>query len=429
MIGNSNEPGVTATVDSAPSVTSSAPSPGDPVVIAAADLASGDASAGEVYSVSDSVKSQRLFGKESALHQQVEYALYHGAQPVLAVAPGTSDKSEDLSGIGTTTYSLSGVPTEDVEEFSCTIDSNEKTVKVVYKPVDMVSVASGEVAVNPVTGEVALDSAPSSSGTFGYTSLDHSVAFNAVAAYDGNIDFVAPRKETPEVVSAAAGTVNQMAAEETLAMLVAGVPPYMDPASFTNSFDDSRVQLLAGTRTESGKSAIGAYAGERAQLGLTSTPINSRLNLGERLVRRLDETQRGNFISKNVVPLERVGASARVADDINTVSDDNAQEANIRYGFTRLVVDYLIETTMNIESSFVGRFNSPGVVGQLQDLLDKEARPLNDSDVIYSNDVTVEMVDPTTARVVVRADVAEPIRFIENDFLIGNDLTLQNADE
>ena len=95
--------------------------------------------------------------------------------------------------------------------------------------------------------------------------------------------------------------------------------------------------------------------------------------------------------------------------------------------FPRLAVDFIIETVQTIEKPFVGKFNSPGAIEQLQDLLNKETRTLQESNVVYEYEANVTMVSPTKAKVTFRADVAEPIRFIENEFVIGQNLTLQNS--
>jgi hypothetical protein len=158
----------------------------------------------------------------------------------------------------------------------------------------------------------------------------------------------------------------------------------------------------------------------RSAAGLDTTAINQRLTLRSPLRQSYDETERSTLIDKNVTPLEKIGTSARVADDLTTVSDDNAEEANYKYGFTRLAVDFLVSTSHDLEEPFVGKFNSSGVMGVFQKLLNKEARPLNQSNVIYDHDVKVTMLSPTRAKVVFQADVAEPIRFIENEFIIGN---------
>lgn len=428
MIGNSNEPGVTSSVTSALSVSTSGPSPGTPVIVGGADLSGSDsATAGEVYSVADSSEAQTLFGKNSRLTKNILDALNMGAEPVIAVAPPETTESKDLSSLGSSEGSLSNPAKEDVDDITVTVDSSDKTVSLVFKDVANYTVESGEAVLNPTTNNFKLDSAPSSSGSFEYTALDYSAALDAVEAYSGDVDFAGTLTELSSVTSDLLGTANAMENEYKFALAVAGIPFPIDPDGFTNDYDTSRLKLIAPTRTQDGSSLIGAYLGLRSNLGLTATPINQQIPLRDRPIVGLDSQDRGTLIDKNVTPLERIGESVRVTDDVTTVSESNTEEQNYKYSFSRLVVDFLIETVNELEKPFVGKFNSPGAIGQLEDLLNKEARPLSNSNVIYEHEASVTMIDPTTAKVTFNADVAEPIRFIDNDFVIGNNLNLQSV--
>lgn len=426
MIGNTGEPGVSSTVRSAPSVTSSRESPGNPVLIGSADLANGEANTDEVYEIARSADAQRLFGDESRLTHNVIGALNQGANPVLAIAPSETTTTEDISDISSTSDSLADPAKEGEEEVTVTVDSTDKTVKYSLEDVSGKTPEADTVLINPTTDEFELDSVPSSSGTIEYTSLDYQSALNVVLEYTGDIDFVAALKERSDVTTMVNGTLNQMESEEKLALGIAGLTSPVNADEFTNSYDTSRLQLYAGVRMKDFTSSIGSLAGVRANLGLTTTPINQQVPLPGRPFQGLDAADRATLIGKNVVPLERIGESVRITDDLTTVSDENSEEANFRYGFSRLAVDYLLETVHDLEAPFIGKYNSPGAIGQLEDLLNEGARPLSDSNVIYEYNADVTMIDPTTAKVTFQADVAEPIRFIQNEFVIGQNLELQN---
>lgn len=138
---------------------------------------------------------------------------------------------------------------------------------------------SGTAMFNPAVNKFKLGSVPSSSGTISYTKLDFSSALSAVAEYNGDIDFVVPLKERSSVVSSVLGTLNNMASERKLVLGLAGAPTPVDTANFENSYDDSRLQLTAPVRHADYTSMIGAFAGMRANIGLTTTPLNQRLVL------------------------------------------------------------------------------------------------------------------------------------------------------
>jgi hypothetical protein len=427
MIGNNNEPGVSSTVRSAPSVNTSGPSIGTPLLIAPANLSSGNANPNEVYGIGGASEAQQLFGSDSDLTNGVTNALRMGAQPVLAIAPEETTESKDLSGLSGTSGSLDLPLKEDSESITVTIDSTDQTVSWTLDDPSSHTPNSDEVLVNPTTDTFELDSAPSSSGTFEYTSVDYTAAIETAVQYTGNVDFLGARKERSDVTTQVVGAANQMETEESFVLALAGLPTPVDADQLTVDYDTSRLQLFPSVRMQDRSSILPSLLGLRGQLGLTTTPINQQIPLSDRPYQGLDATERATLIEKNVTPLERIGESVRVADDITTVSNENAEEQNYKYGFSRLVVDFLIETVHTLEKPFVGKFNSPGAIGQLEDLLNKEARPLSNSNVIYDYEASVELISPTKARVTFRADVAEPIRFIENDFVIGQNLEIQNS--
>ena len=426
MIGNPNEPGVTSSVRSAPSVTTSGPSAGTPLLVAAGDLENGEASANTVESCSSSADAQRLFGDASNLTAGIMQALNQGAQPVLGVAPEETTVTQDLSAIDGTSATTDEPLKEDAEEITVTVDGTDKTVVWTLKDPSNETPGTDEVLINPTSDTLELDDAPSTDASIEYTAVDYQAALNALPAYTGDVDILSPWKERSDVTTQALGAANEMETERTFVLVQAGIPHPVDADAFTNSYDTSRLVLYAATRTQDFGTSIPALLGTRARLGLTSTPINQQVPLQSRPEQGLNTTERGTLIDKNVVPLERIGESVRVTDDVTTVSDENSEEQNYKYGFSRMALDFLIEVVHDLEKPFVGKFNSPGAIGQLQDLLNNGARPLGESNVIYDYNAEITMISPTKARVTFQADVAEPIRFIENDFVIGQNLQIQN---
>lgn len=425
-IGNPNEPGVTSSITSAPSVTTGGPSAGTPLIVGGADLASGSAAPNEIEGVADSNEAQNLFGKGSKLSRQIMDALNLGAQPVLAVAPAETTTSQDLSGQTEVTGTLDNPAKGDIEGMTVTVDSTNKTVVKTLEDLSSATVQTDEVYYNPTNDKFKLDAVPSSSGTFEYQSLDYASALDAVEAYSGDVDFVTTLKERSDVTTSLLGTVNAMETEYKFTLAVAGIPQPVDADAFTNSYDTSRLMLVTPTRLQNTWSILGSFVGMRGNIGLTTTPIGQRLPLRGRPNQGLDATERATLIGKNVTPMERIGESVRVVDDLTTVSEENSEEQNFKYSTSRLIVDFLVQTVNQLEKPFIGKFNSPGAVGQLQDLLNKGARPLSQSNVVYEHEANLTFIDPTTLKVTFRADVAEPIRFIENDFVIGQNLQTQS---
>lgn len=428
--GTTVEPGIVTNVSSATTVSTDGASPSDVGIVGQADLGAGvdqgSADPNSVYLVTRSADARDWFGDDSLLTEAVTDALNEGAFPVYAVAAEALDVSgENISGVTSTSGTLSEGPvTEDASAVNFTVDGVDKTTVLTYEDPATLSPDTDEVLLNPVTRAFELDAAPSdaddTNDTVDYEYHDYPAGHDALAADAGEaIDFFVTLSENLAVKTDAQTTVGNMAQEYNFALAIVGAGARVDPLNYENNFDDSRVQVLYPTRDATGKSLLGSYAGKRAALGITTTPINKRLSGEKNLSVGLNKAERGELIDARVVPLADESAGARIADDVNSVSDTNSEEANIRYGFSRLVVDYVINTVQTNEKPFVGRLNSPAVRNTLEGLLNSQLRPLERSNAILSYEVSVRKVDATTASVELGVETAKPLRFIENEIAVG----------
>jgi hypothetical protein len=214
-----------------------------------------------------------------------------------------------------------------------------------------------------------------------------------------------------------------MEQEYDLAILLAGAEIFIDPSninSFTQNYDDSRTQVVYPTRFEDNSSALAAYAGLKAQLGLQNTPINKRLSTNKRLSHTLDRGQRGSLIDNYVVPLADDSRGVRIADDPTTVDESNTDERNLNYGFNRKVADYIIGTTRQNQQPFIGRLNSQTVRNTLEGMVNDSLVELQESNAVISFNVNVLKEDAVTAGLEMDVDLVEPLRFIENTVTISN---------
>lgn len=424
--GSTSEPGIVTDVESALTISTSSDAPADVGIVGQADLANGTANPNEVYQVTRASKARTWFGEDSLLTQAVVDALDMGAYPVYAVATSqTSITGEDLSGLSSTSGSFLNEPvSEDEDDITITIDGVSKTVIKTYEDPSTLSPDTDEAYYNPVEATFELDAAPgdtdSTNDTADYVMYDYPAAIDAMkAGAEEAIDFLAPVSENNSVTDYVQTTLSNMADEYNFALGLVGAGARVDPSNYTNRYDDSRMQVVYPTRNDAGDSTIGSYAGLRASLGIRTTPINKTLDNQKDLAVGLNKAQRGSLIDERVVPLADEAAGARVADDVNSVSDSNSEEAGIRYGFSRLVFDYVITIVRVNEKPFIGRLNSPAVRNALEGLLNNELKPLTRSNAIISFDAEVFEVDATTASVELQVDAAEPLRFIENTVTVG----------
>jgi hypothetical protein len=427
IYGDNQEPGIITDLTSSASVPTSGEAPSDVGFVGQADLANATnpADTSKVYQITRASKAVEYFGpKESSLLTNVIIdALVEGAFPVFAVAAdSTTVTSESHGSPGSTTVETDNAPIrEDADDITVTLDGTDLTVNVVRDDVSTYSPAAGECYVNPVHGNVEVESVPSTSLTFGYDHFDYASGIDVMVNNAGeDIDFLTPINENTSAVDDANTSVAEMEQEYNLALAVGGADIYLDPDSFSQSYDDSRTQVVYPTRFEDNTSALGAYVGLRASLGLANTPINQRLTTNKRLATTLTRAERGSLIDENVVPLADEARGARIVDDPTTVSDTNTDEQNLRFGFNRLVADYIIETTRDNEKPFIGKLNSPTVRNTLEGMVSEQLTQLQNSGVVLSYSVNVLEEDATTAGLEMKVDLAQPLRFIENTVTIGD---------
>lgn len=426
--GDKQEPGIVTELTSSAVVPTAGESPNDLGIVGQANLgnstAEGSADPNTVYEVTRASKAVDWFGSKdtSLLTNAVVDALNEGAFPVYVVATAsTSVSNEDHSSTTSTTVDLDNEPIrEDADSITVSLDGSDQTVNIVYDDVSTYSPTAGECYVNPVRSKVEIESTPSTSLDIDYDHFDYSSGIDTMESDAGDtIDFLCPLNENTTVADAANTKVGDMQDNHQLAIALVGAGIRVTPSSFSQSYDDSRTQTLYPTRFEDNTSALGAYAGRKAALGITTTAINKRLREDHRLAIDLTRSQRSDLISENCVPLADEAAGARVTDDPTTVSDTNTDESNLDYGFTRLLMDYIITTTWNNEKPFIGRLNSPQVRDTMANLIRKQLSSLEKSNSVLSYEVDISQVDATTAKLDVKIDLADPLRFVENTVTVG----------
>jgi hypothetical protein len=425
--GNYEEPGIVTDLTSSAATPTSGEAPNDLGFVGQADLAnaSNAADTGTVYQVTRASKAVEWFGPEdsSLLTTAIIDALVEGAYPVYAVAaPSTSVDNEVHDSASTTTVSFDNGPIrEGAGDITVTLDGTEQDVNVVYDDVTTYSPDAGECYVNPVEPRVELNSTPGTSLTFSYDHFDYPAATDTLVNGAGDvIDLLAPVNENVDVVNDGNTTVAEMEQEYDLAILLGGADIYLDPSNYSPRYDDSRTQVVYPTRFKDGSSLVAAYAGFRASLGLESTPVNKYLTTNKRPIEDLNRAERGSLIDADVVPIADDSRGPRVVDDVTCVSDSNTDEQNLQYGFNRMVMDYIINTTRTNQRPFIGSLNSQTVRNVLEGMVNDQLTELAESQMVISSNINVLKEDRTTVGVEMEVDLAEPLRFIENTVTVTN---------
>lgn len=437
-IGNDTLPGTITTIESAPSSGVATQSPGVPVIVGQGYLqgSSASASADTGYRISRPSRARSLFGdtSNSQLTRAVQDALAEGAYPVYAVAPSEVEvTAEDLSGESGQTATLANAPVQEVAgDITFTVNSTQKTT-ILYREGDPANASPGtdEVYLNPQTGKFKVDESLGNAGDEAdYWYLDFSNTFDEISNYQIDsttflrevVDFIGLVDENDSVVQSAETQANDMESNGNYVIALAGAgSPYIDDAGttsdettgYTDSYDNSRLQLINPSRNGDGNTTMGSYAGLRSEIGISTTPIFQSLTTQTSLQTNLSQTQQENLVNSQVIPLEERSGGARIIEDVTTVTDSNTDEANWRQGISRLVTDYVAEAVRDEAEPFIGEFNDTGTLNSLRGNVSSELKALLETRQLEAFSLVVEEVDSTTAAVDVGINTADPLRNIE----------------
>lgn len=431
-IGNDTLAGTITTLESADSVGVGVGSPGTPVIIGQGYLqgSTANASADSAQRITRSSQARNQFGDaaNSQLTQALQDALSEGAYPVYGIAPTETEVTgEDFSGESGQTATLANAPVQEVaDDIVFTVNSTTKTT-VLYRDGDPSNETPGtdEVYLNPTTGKFKVDESLGNTGDdVDYWYLDYSSTFDEIDNHQVTdteflrdiVDFVSLIPETDDVVDSLETQVDNMESNGDFAIGLAGAgDPYIaDTNAYTDSYDNSRMQLVYPSRDGDGNTLMGSYAGARSRIGISSTPIFKRLRTQNALQFNLSRSQQEDLVLEKVNPIEeRGGAGARIIDDLTTVGDTNTDEAAWQQGISRLVTDFIAETVRERADGFIGSFNDTSTLNSLRGNISSDLKALLESRQLEAYSLVIEATDGTTAVVDIGIDTADPLRNIE----------------
>lgn len=432
-IGNDTLPGPVTTIESSISSGVNVGAPGTPVLVGRADLSSGTASADTAERVTTPVGARRLFGDSSQLTTAVIDAISEGAYPVYAVpATITSVTDEDLSGVSSDTTTLANQPlVEDADTISVTVNSTTKDPVLVYDddPSNLTP-DTDEALINPITGKMHVDETMGNTGdSIDYEHQEYSGAFDEIktASFNGEnlqdiVDFVISTNENSDVVDDLQTTVGEMETNGALAIGLAGAgDPYIaDTSNYTNSYDDSRMQLYYPSRNDSNETLMGSLAGLRSRYGISDSPMFSRLSTQKDVRITLQRSQEENLVGERVNPIRDQSEGALIVEDMTTVDlSTNTEERNFDQGISRLVTDYVAEYANAQAILFTGELHTEQARNALRGIIAKEMKNLLASNAITAFSLVVEKVDSKTASLDIGIETIDPLRNIDTTITAG----------
>lgn len=420
-IGNDTLPGIVTDVESIPTVRLGGISNANVAIVGSGDIAGGEATANQAYTITRPTTVGDLFGKDTPLANQVSDAFTEGAMPVYAVMTDEVTSTDDLSGVTQTSGTLVDAPmVEDVGSITFTVDTTDLTVILSYgDPVDETPEV-GEVAVNPVTGDYELGEVPSTSGSAEYESLDYAGALAELQTEEADeIDAIGVIAENGDVANELEATINQMESFHQFAVGVVGAGTTVVTADYSSQFDNSRMAVPYPTRNVDWEPIVGSIMGLIGNLGLNGSIMNKRLSGHSRLSHRIDRGEQADLVGANVIPVASETQGALIVDDITSVADNNAEESKMDTVFNRLVIDNITTIVNEEEQQFIGKLNKPSVRGALRALLNAQLSFLTEQDAILDYEVRVEKRDADSAFVDLSIETVEPLRNVYNKIAVG----------
>jgi len=324
------------------------------------DAGNGSATEGEVTTVESTADADGAFGADSELAEQSALAFQNGAGTIYAVA--VSEITVTGEAAGGQSGTLSNVPVfdpniHDEESISATdTGGTNPTVTIVYDSPPSTPTDADTVNVNPVTGEFEFDAAATGSYEFDYAYGDYGGAITEVV------------KEVPRIVTVL--TENTSVANDLLTELntydsdfdfmhgVVGALPEVDASTYTDSFDDRRLSVVAPSRgyTDAAETneqrTLGAVGGKQAGKALGDSTTYEGLGGFASLRTSYTNSQLADLVDAQVLPLKQ-GGGIKIIKDMTTSTDSKFERI-----YASEIIDEATEISHQISQEFVGERNT-----------------------------------------------------------------------
>lgn len=413
-IGQDILPGIVTEVESLPAINVGGLSTANALLVGHGDLSDSEAEPNEPYTVTRGSQVTEYFGRDNPISDSIQDALSEGALPVYAVV---TDEIENTQEVNSTSGTFDYAPvSEDPEDY----DIENYDVEIVLEDPDNYT-EEGVMTVNPVSGEYSFEETPDETEVE-YVSYDYDSALEAVEdETPDEIDYVYVLSESEDVADRLEDAIDVLEQYKNFVIGGVGLSGVVNEASEVEApFDNSRMQVFYPSRNEDGDSIMGAIGGKKASLGINGSTMNKRLSTHDRLYERIDEDDKIHLVGETVVPVASESRGAVLIDDPTCVDEDNAEEANMADGYSRLVVDRVTELVHDTERPYIGKLNKPRVRGSLQASIRTGLAFLEEQDAIQDYSVRVYANDAMSAHVDVGVETTKPLRNIYNTISVGD---------
>ena len=386
------------------------------------DSISGEASAEEPVQINARREADTFFGEGSQLAGAMRGALANGANInfLFAVAPKRVNVSDEVQTTQTGTVDNfplyeDNVSDEDTIENIVVSDDEYVGYDIIFRydgePASPDE--AGTIAINPLTGQYATESAPTGDLSFDYKYLDWGSAFDA-----GDVEQIVNEDETgifsalsdsDAVSSMLSGTVSTLRGNYQLVNGLSGAEPNdqeivtvdgeplaadlgnyqradarYDTSDYVNanqSVDSDSYYKFAPVRERNQKTTVlGEVGGLFAGNSITDPVYNEPLSGISELEQQFTRTDANNMRDQNIIPIRQNG-SIRVKDNLSTSTETDWE----RDFWRRRIADRVILIAKQIGESIIGRINDDQTRDSAERLIAAEMRTLVDDRLLRGN--------------------------------------------
>jgi hypothetical protein len=337
------------------------------VIFGRGDPQAGAASVNDPTQVASQSAADTQFGEDTPLANALRDALGNGANPgfLYGVMPEAVDVSAESVAGGSGT--LSETPVVEAPQ-SITVTNTtagvEESVTFRYEsPPQTGTLGSGEVALNPFTGEV--EAGDSDAYEIDYRYLEWADAFDSAdgVLLERETGVYVALTEAESIASTLSSKVNALrdpdfklvrgiAAAEPNATANDGAPA-IETAAYSDSLDNDSQFLLGNARQDgSVETVLGGAAGRFGGNALTN-PVFGETLTNVTAAQRLTTADRSNLRQRGVIPIRAEGAV-----EINGNTSTSTETDFLRDFFTRRVVDQSILVVKQVGDSILDRINN-----------------------------------------------------------------------
>jgi hypothetical protein len=382
------------------------------ILVGRGDTSAGSASVNTATQIQSRVDANRKFG-DSELAEQMRDALANGANIdfLYGVAWETSSTTESVT--STTGITLPDAPIYEDESstgsgnegtgtltVTDTSASDDLTVEFRYSSPPASPSQSDTAFVNPITGEVEINSS-NSNFDITYEHPDIQSALGEAESVIGTEEtgLIAMCTENEDVASTLSGAINPLRGEYKMAQGVTAAEPtggqQNDPSTpdydtsqsgYSDSIDNDAMYLHAPARKENSQRTItGAVSGLMAgePLGPGGAIYGDSLTLGNLSDRLTTTESRQLSEDKNVIPIRQPPQGGSVEVEGNTSTSEKTDW--IRDYWRRRIVDQVILIAKAVGDSAIGQINDEDTRDTVETTIKSELNDLNDDRLITTN--------------------------------------------